>query len=173
MPCQACGLNKNNLNCSLRFNLGCFWCGRRDLNPYVGNTRPSNVRVCRFRHSRRHDMYYTRKKCVCQYLFESFLIFFKKVFWYNLPFFVFFKYCSVFIENILTNQKKSCIISFVWRGIAQLVEYWSPKPWVVGSSPSAPAKKFVHASVRIFYFFTLHSSLFTFHLNLHSGFFGK
>ena len=28
------------------------WCGRRDLNPYVGNTRPSNVRVCRFRHSR-------------------------------------------------------------------------------------------------------------------------
>ena len=28
-----------------------------------------------------------------------------------------------------------------YRGIAQLVEYWSPKPWVVGSSPSAPAKK--------------------------------
>ena len=27
------------------------------------------------------------------------------------------------------------------RGIAQLVEYRSPKPWVVGSSPSAPAKK--------------------------------
>ena len=26
------------------------------------------------------------------------------------------------------------------RGIAQLVEYWSPKPRVVGSSPSAPAK---------------------------------
>ena len=30
----------------------------------------------------------------------------------------------------------------VHRGVAQLVEYWSPKPWVVGSSPSAPAKKF-------------------------------
>ena len=29
----------------------------------------------------------------------------------------------------------------LYRGIAQLVEYWSPKPWVVGSSPSAPAKK--------------------------------
>ncbi len=28
-----------------------------------------------------------------------------------------------------------------YRGVAQLVEYWSPKPWVVGSSPSAPAKK--------------------------------
>ena len=27
------------------------------------------------------------------------------------------------------------------RGVAQLVEYWSPKPWVVGSSPSAPAKE--------------------------------
>ena len=29
------------------------WCGRRDLNPYDGITRPSNVRVCQFRHSRR------------------------------------------------------------------------------------------------------------------------
>ena len=29
----------------------------------------------------------------------------------------------------------------VHRGVAQLVEYWSPKPWVVGSSPSAPANK--------------------------------
>ena len=27
------------------------------------------------------------------------------------------------------------------RGIAQPVEYRSPKPWVVGSNPSAPAKK--------------------------------
>ena len=30
---------------------------------------------------------------------------------------------------------------WVHRGVAQLVEYWSPKPWVVGSSPSAPAKQ--------------------------------
>ena len=29
-----------------------FWCERRDLNPYGITTRPSNVRVCRFRHSR-------------------------------------------------------------------------------------------------------------------------
>ena len=29
-----------------------IWCGRRDLNPYIEDTRPSNVRVCRFRHSR-------------------------------------------------------------------------------------------------------------------------
>ena len=30
-------------------------------------------------------------------------------------------------------------IAHLYRGIAQLVEYWSPKPRVVGSSPSAPA----------------------------------
>ena len=46
-----------------------------------------------------------------------------------------------FLQNILTNRKKFSIISFACRGVAQLVEYWSPKPWVVGSSPSAPAKK--------------------------------
>ena len=27
------------------------------------------------------------------------------------------------------------------RGIAQLVEYRSPKPWVAGSNPPAPVKK--------------------------------
>ena len=36
------------------------------------------------------------------------------------------------------------------RGIAQLVEYWSPKPWVVGSSPSAPAKKSASFGLPIF-----------------------
>ena len=41
------------------------WCGRRDLNPYVGNTRPSNVRVCRFRHSREH-WYYIIIRIKCQ-----------------------------------------------------------------------------------------------------------
>jgi hypothetical protein len=29
-----------------------------------------------------------------------------------------------------------------YRGVAQLVEYRSPKPVVVGSSPTAPAKNF-------------------------------
>ena len=28
------------------------WCEKRDLNPYGVTTRPSNVRVCQFRHSR-------------------------------------------------------------------------------------------------------------------------
>ena len=32
MPYQAYALNKNNLNCPFRFNLGYFWCGRQDLN---------------------------------------------------------------------------------------------------------------------------------------------
>ena len=39
-----------------------FWCDRRDLNPYPYRTRPSNVRVCQFRHDRallfRNDRYY-------------------------------------------------------------------------------------------------------------------
>ena len=38
------------------------WCGRRELNPYGKTTRPSNVRVCQFRHSRNgfyiiHDVF--------------------------------------------------------------------------------------------------------------------
>ena len=41
----------------------------------------------------------------------------------------------------MTNRKIFGIIVCACRGVAQLVEYWSPKPWVVGSSPSAPAKK--------------------------------
>ena len=31
---------------------GFFWCEQRDLNPYVINTRPSNVPVCQFQHAR-------------------------------------------------------------------------------------------------------------------------
>ena len=38
---------------SLRIQGFLRWCERRDLNPYGITTRPSNVRVCRFRHSRR------------------------------------------------------------------------------------------------------------------------
>ena len=29
-----------------------IWCEKRDLNPYGESTRPSNVRVYQFRHSR-------------------------------------------------------------------------------------------------------------------------
>ena len=54
---------------------------------------------------------------------------------------VFFKKSDYFFQNILTKRAFSSIILMLHRGIAQLVEYWSPKPWVVGSSPSAPANK--------------------------------
>ena len=40
--------NESSLMCEL-----VIWCERRDLNPYGITTRPSNVRVCRFRHSRK------------------------------------------------------------------------------------------------------------------------
>ena len=46
-----------------------------------------------------------------------------------------------FFQKGLAKCKTMCYNSRVHRGIAQLVEYWSPKPRVVGSSPSAPAKK--------------------------------
>ena len=32
------------------------WCGKRDLNPYVKDTRPSNVPVCQFQHCRINDL---------------------------------------------------------------------------------------------------------------------
>ena len=44
------------------------WCGKRGSNPYGKTTRPSNVRVCLFRHSRDNVTDYTRKIAVCQYL---------------------------------------------------------------------------------------------------------
>ena len=47
-----------------------------------------------------------------------------------------------FFKNLLQNPKKCDIIfKYEHRGIAQLVEYRSPKPWVAGSNPPAPAKK--------------------------------
>ena len=52
-----------------------------------------------------------------------------------------FKLLKEFYQNTLTKRHAFSIITYVCRGIAQLVEYWSPKPWVVGSSPSAPAKE--------------------------------
>ena len=39
--------------------------------------------------------------------------------------------------DIITSVNKKA----QYRGIAQLVEYRSPKPWVAGSNPPAPAKK--------------------------------
>ena len=44
-----------------------------------------------------------------------------------------------------------CYGKTVHRGIAQLVEYRSPKPWVAGSNPPAPAKKFRELCSRNFF----------------------
>ncbi len=50
----------------------------------------------------------------------------------------------LFCKKDLQFEKKYDIILSVaedaHRGIAQLVEYRSPKPWVAGSNPPAPAK---------------------------------
>ena len=53
-----------------------FWCGRRELNPYGKTTRPSNVRVCQFRHSRRTLMIIPNKKAFVNTFFEIFKTFF-------------------------------------------------------------------------------------------------
>ena len=44
-------------------------------------------------------------------------------------------------KRVLQKRAGYGIIQELHGGIAQLVEYRSPKPWVVGSSPSAPANK--------------------------------
>ncbi len=45
---------------------------------------------------------------------------------------------------LLTNSATAGIIFYVQRGIAQMVEQWSPKPRAEGSSPSAPASLEYH-----------------------------
>ena len=60
------------------FRLGDSWCEKRESNPYGITTRPSNVRVYQFRHSRIYKFlrtlptYYTKTFLVCQYLFIIF-----------------------------------------------------------------------------------------------------
>ncbi len=44
-------------------------------------------------------------------------------------------------KKLLQNRRVCDRMCFVNRGIAQLVEYRSPKPWVAGSNPPAPAKQ--------------------------------
>ena len=54
---------------SLMILLIFIWCGKWDLNPYVEDTRPSNVPVCLFQHCRNRLVYYIIWFFVCQYLF--------------------------------------------------------------------------------------------------------
>ena len=64
-----------------------FWCEKRDLNPYGVTTRPSNVRVCQFRHSRIYFVALSRNIDIILHFisnvnpfFEFFLIFLKNIF---------------------------------------------------------------------------------------------
>ena len=46
---QGIGIKKESILQSMQ---NAFKCERRDLNPYVEDTRPSNVPVCQFQHAR-------------------------------------------------------------------------------------------------------------------------
>ena len=48
-----------------------FWCGHRDLNSDGFTIRPSNVRVCLFRHDRSQPTYYMIYYLSCQEIFKS------------------------------------------------------------------------------------------------------
>ncbi len=50
-PCSMWFPTKTNRR--IRMDSPVCWCGKRESNPYGKTTRPSNVRVCQFRHSRR------------------------------------------------------------------------------------------------------------------------
>ena len=44
----------------------------------------------------------------------------------------------IYVSDIVRNFDDIYVAVFLYRGIVQLVERWSPKPNVEGSSPSAP-----------------------------------
>ena len=44
------------------------------------------------------------------------------------------------VYNVLGFETEKVNPTNKYRGIAQLVEQWSPKPRAVGSNPTAPAK---------------------------------
>ena len=52
-----------------------IWCGKRDLNPYVKDTRPSNVPVCQFQHCRIcYSFRWTLSFCLCSVSFSLIII---------------------------------------------------------------------------------------------------
>ena len=61
-------VNQRKRNQSRQIRRLWLWCEWRDLNPYVMDTRPSNVPVCRFQHTRRFKLlcYYTIPCLFCQ-----------------------------------------------------------------------------------------------------------
>ena len=47
----------------------------------------------------------------------------------------------IYVSDIVRNSDDIYVAVFLYRGIVQLVERWSPKPNVEGSSPSAPVSR--------------------------------
>ena len=76
------------------------WCGRRELNPYGKTTRPSNVRVCQFRHSR-------RTLCIITYYFVTVNRFLK----YFFVIFCFLKeFCCSFMVLYVFYPLQDCFL---------------------------------------------------------------
>ena len=76
-----------------------FWCEKRDLNPYVINTRPSNVRVCQFHHSRNQSRqyYYTHLFAFVKYKIKNFYIFLILYNFITLLYLIFSFFCNKII----------------------------------------------------------------------------
>ena len=55
-----------------------FWCGKRGSNPYGKTTRPSNVRVCLFRHSRNGFIIIQHKNPIVKTFFAKISCIFQK-----------------------------------------------------------------------------------------------
>ena len=90
-------------------NSSCFvWCGRRDLNPYVGNTRPSNVRVCRFRHSR-------VASSIIQHYSTLVKVFFKKSYTLKIIFYI-MSICTPYTCVIIRLQVKKNLFYYTFQG---------------------------------------------------------
>ena len=106
-----------------------IWCEKRDLNPYGVTTRPSNVRVCQFRHSR---IYCCLHNAII--ILQSFFIvntFLKKSFKY---------FCCFFYKKLLTNPESyDIIIKRLQLGVVAEQLSWLEQPvhtrQVMGSSP--------------------------------------
>ena len=72
-----------------------IWCERRDLNPYGITTRPSNVRVCRFRHSRIQLLFLKERMILYPNIGEKSIVFCKK--------FIYILLCSFMVKLRLLN----------------------------------------------------------------------
>ena len=59
----------------------------------------------------------------------------------------------IYVSDIVRNFDDIYVAVFLYRGIVQLVERWSPKPNVEGSSPSAPVNDDPELEIQLWIFF--------------------